>query len=159
MQINILAIGKRLTAWQETGIKTFTDRFPKHWHFTMKALPLSQRSTHSVIKKVIQQEGEQLLKHIPASHHVIALDEHGSLWSTQQLSEQLATWQDEQQQISFLIGGPDGLAPACKTRANALWSLSPLTLPHGLVRILLVEQLYRAYTLLIGHPYHRESVS
>lgn len=147
MRITLLAIGKRLPDWQEAGVKTFIQRLPKHWHFQLKTSNLSQRD---------KKTSEQILKQVPADNQLIALDERGSAWSSQELASKLEIWQADQQDMTLLIGGPDGLAPECKARAHQTWSLSPLTLPHGLVRILVVEQLYRAHTLLIGHPYHRD---
>ena len=103
-----------------------------------------------------KQEGERLLKAISPAAYVIALDEHGESWGSKDLAHQLETWLGNYSNVALMIGGADGLADSCKQRADRIWSLSPLTLPHTLVRVLLSEQLYRAWTLLQGHPYHRE---
>ena len=97
-----------------------------------------------------------MLKAMQDPAYVIALDEHGKSWSSTGLAAQLANWMATYPNVVFLIGGADGLADSCKQRADALWSLSPLTLPHALVRVVLAEQIYRAWTLVQGHPYHRD---
>ena len=102
-----------------------------------------------------QQEGERLLAAVPKNSQVWALDCGGSHWSTEQLSEKLTDWLQSGQDITLLIGGPDGLSGDCLRRADLRWSLSALTLPHALVRVVLAEQLYRAWTIISGHPYHR----
>lgn len=96
-----------------------------------------------------------MLRAIPADAHVVALSVAGRAWTTQQLASRLRRWEAERGAIAFLIGGPDGLAPDCESRADESWSLSPLTLPHGLARIVVAEALYRALSLNRGHPYHR----
>ena len=121
----------------------------------LRELPLGKRGKGADIKRAIQSEGQQMLSAIPASDQVIALDVKGKPWSTEQLAVELRNWQLEGDNISLLVGGPDGLAPECLARANKRWSLSPLTLPHPLVRILLTEQIYRAWTINHNHPYHR----
>ena len=104
---------------------------------------------------VCAAEGEQILKAIPAGERVVALDVQGKRVSTEELARQLAAWQMSGDNYNLLIGGPDGLSPACLARADLCWSLSDLTLPHPLVRVLLAEQLYRAWTITVNHPYHR----
>lgn len=103
----------------------------------------------------MQREGEAVLAAAGARDRVVALEVGGRPWSTEQLAEQLERWQLDGRDVSFLVGGPDGLAPECRARADQQWSLSPLTLPHPLVRILLAEQLYRAWSITRNHPYHR----
>jgi 23S rRNA (pseudouridine1915-N3)-methyltransferase len=102
-----------------------------------------------------EPEGERLLRHVDADTLAVALDERGESWTSAELARRLARWLNGEPHVALLIGGPDGLSAAVRRRADHLWSLSPLTLPHGLVRVLLAEQLYRAWTLLQGHPYHR----
>lgn len=104
----------------------------------------------------MQAEGEQLLARIRSSEQVVLLDEKGTQYSSQVLATRLSDWQADGRDLCFVIGGPDGVAAACRQRADVTWSLSALTLPHGLARVLLVEQLYRAWSLQNGHPYHRE---
>ena len=97
-----------------------------------------------------------MLRRLPKGARVIALDERGKAFTTRELAARLQGWLQDGRDLALLIGGPDGLAPACRTAADLDWSLSPLTLPHGLARILVAEQLYRAWTVLCGHPYHRD---
>lgn len=104
----------------------------------------------------MQKEQEQLLKRAGRTDRVIALDERGVEWTSVQLADQMRGWQQDAASVALLVGGPDGLTDACRQRADSVWSLSRLTLPHGLVRVVLAEQIYRAWTILQGHPYHRE---
>ena len=105
--------------------------------------------------RIKQQEGEKILAAIPRGSRIVALEVNGRAWSTQQLAKQLDGWLHSGQDIALLIGGPEGLSDSCVARADVKWSLSPLTLPHPLVRVLLSEQIYRAYSILKNHPYHR----
>lgn len=158
MRLRIIAIGTKMPDWVEAGCNEYLKRLPGALNLDIVELPLGQRGQKSKgadIQRAIAREGEVMLKAIGEQDHVIALDVLGKPWSTEQLAGKLEQWQLSGDNFSLLIGGPDGLAPECLKRANSKWSLSPLTLPHPLVRILLVEQLYRAGTINIGHPYHR----
>lgn len=141
--------------WVEQGYEEYARRFPREFSVEMAELPLGQRSKNSPVQKAIAREGEQMMSAIPSGSKVIALDVTGKPWSTEMLASRLADWQMEGSTYSLLIGGPDGLAPSCLARSEIRWSLSPLTLPHPLVRVLLIEQLYRAWTILQNHPYHK----
>lgn len=156
MRISIIAIGTKMPSWVDQGVDEYARRMPRELKVDWKALPLAQRGKGSSAAQLRDREGEQILKAIPAGDRVIALDVRGKSLATEQLAEQLAHWQMTGDNYSLLIGGPDGLAPACLERAERRWSLSELTLPHPLVRILLAEQLYRAWTITVNHPYHRE---
>lgn len=156
MKIKIIAIGKRMPSWVTTAYTEYEKRLRHAFQISLHELNLPTRSKNSDLTKLIQQESDNILNVITPTDYVIALDEHGKSWTTTQLATKLEYWQTEQSCLAFLIGGPDGLAADCKQRAQALWSLSHLTLPHPLVRIVLIEQLYRAYSILQGHPYHRE---
>ncbi len=116
---------------------------------------MSPRGKGCDIQRAINDEGERMLKAIPKDCRVVALEVNGRSWSTEQLSEKLGHWMGAGQNLALLVGGPDGLSSAASKRAELQWSISPLTLPHPMVRVLLSEQLYRAWTLLINHPYHR----
>jgi 23S rRNA (pseudouridine1915-N3)-methyltransferase len=118
-------------------------------------IPAGKRSPSIDLIRQIRAEGERLLAAIPSGSRVIALDERGQEWNTVELAKRLTGWLQEGRDLSLLIGGPDGLDAACRDRAERLWSLSRLTLPHPLVRIVVAEQLYRAWSLLHHHPYHR----
>lgn len=155
MKIHLITIGQKMPQWVNTGYDEYAKRLPRECELLLKELPLAKRSKTTVIEQAIAQEGEQMLKAIPKDNHVIALEVGGKPWSTEQLAAQLKQWLPVGRDISLLIGGPDGLAPSCRDQAKQQWSLSPLTLPHPLVRIVVAEQLYRAWSLLNGHPYHR----
>lgn len=155
MRLRIIAVGTKMPDWVEAGCNEYLKRLPSELNLEIIELPLGQRGKGADIKRAITREGEAMLKAIGEHDHVIALDVLGKPWSTEQLAQKLQQWQLSGDNFSLLIGGPDGLAPECLQRANSKWSLSALTLPHPLVRILLVEQIYRASTINSGHPYHR----
>jgi len=145
-----------MPAWVDEGFKTYQQRLPKHFFPQLIEIPAVTRSSGMTVEKAMAKEGEKMLKSIQPDHHVIALDERGAQWTSRRLSEHMSDWQSMYSQVSFLIGGADGLSPECKQRANQIWSLSKLTLPHGMVRVQLAEQIYRGWSLLQGHPYHRD---
>jgi len=155
MRISVLAIGARMPGWVEAGVQTYQKRFPRQLDFQIKALasPLRSASADSATRR--KQEAEALHKAVPPGAHVVALDEQGALWTSAELAQQLERWQTAAMPVALLIGGADGLDVSCRRQADQVWSLSPLTLPHALVRVVVAEQLYRAWTLLQGHPYHR----
>lgn len=152
MQISVHSVGKRMPNWVEAGVADYTKRLPAHWRFQFKEIAQSPTSDPST---EMAAEAKSLLSGIHCKHHVVALDPRGTCWTTEQLSSQLSRWQGLGKSLAFLIGGPHGLHSSCIERADQLMSLSALTFPHTLVRIMLVEQLYRAHTILINHPYHR----
>lgn len=119
-------------------------------------VPAIKRSTNADIDSIRLREGEALLSAAPASSYLVALDEHGNQWSTRELSTHMTQWMKNAPDVTFLIGGPDGLSAACRDRAEICWSLGKLTLPHPLVRVVLAEQLYRAWAITQNHPYHRD---
>ncbi|UTW44251.1 23S rRNA (pseudouridine(1915)-N(3))-methyltransferase RlmH [bacterium SCSIO 12696] len=155
MRLKIIAVGTKMPSWVEAGVAEYSKRLPPELKLEWHELPLGQRGKGADLKRAIAREGEAMLKAIGHNDRVVALDVKGKPWSTEQLAGQLSDWQFQGCDYSFLIGGPDGLAAPCLARADAKWSLSPLTLPHPLVRILLAEQLYRAWTINVGHPYHK----
>ena len=155
MRIKLIAVGTKMPAWVEQGVQEYQKRLPPEMKLEIRELPLGKRGKGADIQRAIQSEGQQMLAAIPERDFVVALDVKGKSWSTEQLAGELRNWQLEGDNISLLVGGPDGLAPECLARANKKWSLSGLTLPHPLVRILLAEQLYRAWTINNNHPYHK----
>ncbi len=155
MRLSILAVGGKMPAWVEAGVEEYGKRLPRELSLTWRDIPLARRGRDADPDRLRGAEGEQLLKAIPAGDRVIALDVQGRRVSTEALATHLRDWQMSGDNYSFLIGGPDGLSPACLARADWRWSLSDLTLPHPLVRIVLAEQLYRAWTITVNHPYHR----
>ncbi len=154
MKMHLCAVGRRMPQWVQAGYEEYTKRLAPQWSLQLTEINPPTRNKNSPLEKLKKQEGEKILAHIPDHHSMIALDEHGKPWDTQQLAQNLEAWQGEP--ISFIIGGPDGLCQEVLQKASHIWSLSPLTLPHPLVRIVLAEQLYRAKSILAGHPYHRQ---
>jgi 23S rRNA (pseudouridine1915-N3)-methyltransferase len=144
-----------MPAWVEEGVAEYRKRLPAEIQFDIKELPLPKRGKNTDIRRAIAQEGDAMTAAIPAGDRVIALDVLGKAVSTESLAEALANWQMDGDNISILVGGPDGLSPACLALAWQKWSLSAMTLPHPLVRVLFAEQLYRAWTINNNHPYHR----
>ena len=155
MQINLLAVGTRMPAWVDEGYREYARRMPRECSLVLNEVPLAQRSKSQAIERAVNEEGKRMLAALSDRQQVIALDVKGRSWSTEQLAQQLDNWKQDGRDISLLVGGPDGLAAECLQRAEQVWSLSSLTLPHPLVRVLLAEQLYRAWSLNSGHPYHR----
>jgi 23S rRNA (pseudouridine1915-N3)-methyltransferase len=158
MRIRIIAVGTKMPDWVEQGYAEYAKRMPRDVTVEMLELPLAQRGKNTDIAKAMEKEGETMLAAIEKGgkgEQVIALDVKGKPWSTEQLAESLAGWKMSGFNYCLLIGGPDGLAPECLSLASIKWSLSPLTLPHPLVRILVIEQLYRACSILQNHPYHK----
>lgn len=155
MLIRLLAIGTKMPAWVTDGFQEYAKRFTSGCTLELCEIPAEKRTKNTDIPRLIEREGEKLLAAIKPGNHVIALDVKGQSWSTEQLAAQLKQWQIHSRPIDLLIGGPDGLSSACLQKAELRWSLSPLTLPHPLVRIVLAEQIYRAMSMLQNHPYHR----
>lgn len=155
MQIKLIAVGTRMPAWVTEAYDEYARRLPRECRLTLAAVPLAQRSKSQPIERAVNEEGKRMLAELRERQRVIALDVRGRGWSTEQLAAKLQDWQRDGRDVSLLVGGPDGLAPDCLARAEQRWSLSPLTLPHPLVRVLLAEQLYRAWSIGSGHPYHR----
>lgn len=155
MEITLIAVGKRMPNWVNIACDEYRKRLPPDLSLQLIEISLQQRSKNSVISQLMTREGEQILAVIPKGDLVIALEVHGKAWDTPELARQLQQWRETQRGVSLLIGGPDGLASNCLQRAALRWSLSPLTLPHPLVRVVVIEQIYRAWSILNGHPYHR----
>jgi 23S rRNA (pseudouridine1915-N3)-methyltransferase len=155
MYIRLIAVGTKMPSWVEQGIDEYVKRLPPEFKFELKEIPLGKRGKGADIKRAINSEGDNMLAAIGQHDRVIALDVKGKSWSTENLATELQTWQREGDNISLLVGGPDGLAASCLQRAQQRWSLSGLTLPHPVVRVILAEQLYRAWTINTNHPYHR----
>jgi len=155
MKIKLLAVGTKMPAWVIQGYDEYAKRMPHDMQLQLQELSLGFRGKGADLKRAIAKEGEQMLAAIPAQDYVIALDLKGQAWSTEQLAQQCGQWRMAGRNVTLLVGGPDGLAKDCVARADQLWSLSRLTLPHPMVRVLLAEQIYRAWSLLNNHPYHK----
>jgi 23S rRNA (pseudouridine1915-N3)-methyltransferase len=155
MRIHLIAVGTRMPSWVEQGYSEFSKRLPRECSLQLLEIPLGKRSKSQATERARDAEGQSMLAGIPADCHVVALDVKGKAWSTEDLASKLQDWMVSGRDLALLIGGPDGLSPACLERAEQRWSLSSLTFPHALVRVLVAEQLYRAWTVTTGHPYHR----
>ena len=155
MQVTVIAVGDRMPDWIEAGYREYAKRMPPEWHFGLKELKPVDRSGSKTAQTVMAGEASRILSVIPKNARIIALDEHGKDYTTVQLATSMKQWQQDGRDIVFIIGGADGLDADLKKKADVLVRLSSLTLPHGMVRILLTEQLYRASTILQNHPYHR----
>ena len=155
MRVKLIAVGTRMPAWVEAGVAEYLPRLPREWRYEIVEVPVASRTGTADIARLREAEGEKMLRQVPEGAHVVAFDERGSLHSTVEWAKALQAWGREHRDVALLVGGPDGLAPACLARAREKWSLSRLTLPHGMVRVLVTEALYRAASLNAGHPYHR----
>lgn len=155
MRVRLIAIGTKMPKWVSEGYDEYAKRLPRDFSLELVELPMAPRGKNTDLAKAVQKEGDAMLAAIPSGDKVIALEVLGKSWSTEQLAEQTEQWRMDGYNISLLVGGPDGLDPRCTARADQAWSLSKLTLPHPMVRILLAEQIYRAWTLANNHPYHR----
>lgn len=157
MHLTLIAVGRRASGWLREAAADYVRRFPPELKVTVRELAPARRSASEPKQAVLRTEVKAIGDAIPRNAHVIALDERGRQHDTAGLARELARWIDGQSHVAFLIGGADGLDPSIVKRADEKWSLSKLTLPHGLARVILLEQLYRAWTVLKGHPYHRGS--
>lgn len=155
MQIEIIAIGKRMPPWVDEAFDDYQSRLAHGLKIRLKALDATRRTATVGAKRGRDEESHRLLAGVQIGARIICLDEHGKNWSTQELSTQLADWLQQGQPVSLLIGGADGMNRDCLQQAEKTWSLSALTLPHPLVRVVVIEQIYRAWSLLNNLPYHR----
>lgn len=155
MKINIITIGKASDSWLETGYKEYAKRIPSNCQINLLELPPVKRTKSSNISNLLTMEANRLIAAVPQNSLMIALDEHGQEFNTFELTRKMSVWYQEQQDITLIVGGPDGLAPLVIESAYLVWSLSRLTLPHQLVKIIIIEQIYRAWSIMNNHPYHR----
>lgn len=155
MNIHLLAVGNKMPDWINKGYQEYARRLQSDCQLKLTEITPGKRSKNVDLSRIKKAEGERILAAIPRGSLVVALEVQGQSWSTQELSRQLDIWMHGGQDVALLVGGPEGLSEACVNRADVKWSLSPLTLPHPLVRVLLSEQIYRAYSILKNHPYHR----
>ncbi|WP_375055611.1 23S rRNA (pseudouridine(1915)-N(3))-methyltransferase RlmH [Zobellella sp. DQSA1] len=156
MKLQLVAVGTRMPAWVSAGFQEYQRRFPRDLPLELTEVAAGKRGKNADIDRILHKEGEQMLAAVGKSARIVTLDIPGRPWTTEQLAEQLTRWQLDGRDTAILIGGPEGLAPACKAAAEQSWSLSPLTLPHPLVRVVAAESLYRAWSINNNHPYHRE---
>ena len=155
MKIQLIAVGTKMPDWVTAGFTEYQRRFPKEIPLELIEIPAGKRGKNADIARILQKEGE-LTMAAAGKARIVILDIPGKPWTTEQLAQQLEVWKQDGRDVALLIGGPEGLSPECKAAAEQSWSLSPLTLPHPLVRIVVAESLYRAWSITTNHPYHRE---
>jgi 23S rRNA (pseudouridine1915-N3)-methyltransferase len=155
VHIRLLAVGDRQPSWVDDAVGIYTERFPREWKFRLDTIATVRRNKNDKSRQAMQAEGELITAKLNPTEQVVLLDERGKQLTSKSLASRLAHWQSDGRDLCLIIGGPDGVSDAVRQRADMMWSLSQLTLPHGMARALLAEQLYRAWSLQTGHPYHR----
>ncbi|HEU4665466.1 MAG TPA: 23S rRNA (pseudouridine(1915)-N(3))-methyltransferase RlmH [Dokdonella sp.] len=155
MKARLISVGERMPAWVADGVAEYRKRLSRDLPLELVEIELGNRGKGRDPARAIADEGTAVLAALPKDAHVVALDGRGKPWTSEQLAQQLDAWRMTGRDLALLIGGPDGHAADVLARANQAWSLGPLTLPHMLVRLVVVEQLYRAVSISAGHPYHR----
>ena len=155
MRISLIAVGNKMPDWVEQGYAEYARRLPADCSLQLVEIPAGKRGKGADIARITQQEGEKMLAAVPKGARIVTLEVTGRAWTTEALSAELDSWLHDGRDVALLVGGPEGLAADCMAQAEQRWSLSKLTLPHPLVRIVVAEQLYRAWSILQNHPYHR----
>ena len=155
MRVSIITVGVRMPNWVEQACAEYLRRLPREWHVQVTEVAQAQLGRQATPALILRDEAERILSQVPTGVRTVALDVRGKAWSTEELAQQLQVWQMDGRDVALLIGGPEGLAKNVLGQAEQRWSLSRLTFPHPLVRVMLVEQLYRAWSILNNHPYHR----
>jgi len=155
VHIRLLAVGDRQPSWVDDAFGIYTERFPRELKFRLDTIPTVRRNKNDKSRQAMEAEGELITAKLGSTEQVVLLDERGKQLSSKSLASKLSDWQADGRDLCFIIGGPDGVSDRVRQRADMMWSLSQLTLPHGMARALLSEQLYRAWSLQSGHPYHR----
>jgi 23S rRNA (pseudouridine1915-N3)-methyltransferase len=156
MKLWVVAVGQRQPAWADAAWADYAKRFPPEMRLELKALKTEPRSSGKTAAQCMAAEGLRFEAALPRGVRRVVLDEHGTRLNTAQLAQRLRAWRDDGRDAALLLGGPDGLDPGLKAGADETLRLSDLTLPHALARVVLAEALYRAWSVLEGHPYHRE---
>jgi 23S rRNA (pseudouridine1915-N3)-methyltransferase len=156
MKLWILAIGNKMPDWVEVGFAEYTKRMPRESRIELVELKPEKRGGGKSTQQILDAERERIVSALPQGARFVVMDERGESWTTQRLAQAITGWQQQGGDVAFIIGGADGLHDDIKRRAEKMLALSAMTLPHGLARVLLSEQLYRAATIIQGHPYHRE---
>lgn len=144
-----------MPGWVQQGYHEYAKRLPRECELILKEIPAGKRGKNSDTARIVKEEGERMLAAVPDKAHIVTMDIPGKRWTTPQLAEALRRWQENALPIALMVGGPEGLSEQVKERARESWSLSPLTFPHPLVRIVVAEQIYRAWSIMHNHPYHR----
>jgi 23S rRNA (pseudouridine1915-N3)-methyltransferase len=155
MQIHLISVGKRMPDWVKQGYEEYAKRLPRECALVLQEITPGKRLKNTDIARLVRDEGERMITAVPPGAHVVALDIPGKPWTTAELSGVMRRWLKNGQKVALLVGGPEGLAESARNLAQETWSLSRLTFPHPLVRIIVAEQIYRAWSMLSNHPYHR----
>jgi len=155
LRVRLVAVGTRMPAWVRDGFEEYARRMPRECSLELVEIPVAERGKNADIARLKRAEADRILKALPRDSYVVAFDEGGETLSTREWAAALTGWMRQGRDVALIVGGPDGLASEALERADRKWSLSRLTLPHPLVRILIAEQLYRAWTVMTNHPYHR----
>lgn len=155
MRLLVVAVGSRMPEWVNTAFADYTNRMPREARIELIEVKPERRAASTGAAQVMAREAERIEAAVPAGCLRAVLDEHGRAMTSAKLARALSHWRDDGRDVAFLIGGADGLAASVKSKAQVTMSLSAMTLPHALARVVLAEQLYRAHTILSGHPYHR----
>lgn len=156
MQLQIISIGQKMPQWVNAACADYVKRLPRELSLQWATLPLAKRKGRESVEKIKHLEAEQIKQKIQSGSFNLALDEKGKQWTSLDWSKHLANWMQEYPRVNFIIGGPDGLSADILQTCNQSVSFGCMTMPHALVRVVLVEQLYRAWSICQGHPYHRE---
>ncbi|MBI2313203.1 MAG: 23S rRNA (pseudouridine(1915)-N(3))-methyltransferase RlmH [Betaproteobacteria bacterium] len=156
MKLLVVAVGDRMPGWVDAAFAEYAKRMPREARIELKQVRPESRATGKSVEQMLAAERDRIVAALPAGSLRVVLDEHGRQCTTAELARQLERWLAEGRDVAFVIGGPDGLDPGLKRDAQLTLALSAMTLPHGLARVVLAEQLYRATSILRGHPYHRE---
>ena len=157
MHLYLIAVGERAPTWVVEGFEEYARRLRRPWMLKLKEIPAERRSRNADIARLVQAEGQRLLAAVPTGWRVVALDPTGQQCDTETLARHLGRWTDEAQNAALLIGGPDGLSADVLEKVNEVWALSALTLAHSVVRVVVAEQVYRAFSIVHGLPYHRST--
>jgi 23S rRNA (pseudouridine1915-N3)-methyltransferase len=156
MIIHFITVGQKMPKWVQEGYNEYAKRLPKSCALKLVELPMAQRGKSNSVDNLKAEEAKRILNAIPKGARLIVLDEHGQQVTTKKLASKLEDWLGGGQDVALIVGGPDGLEKSLIDQAQWKWGLSQLTLPHPMVRILVAEQIYRAWSVIQNHPYHRE---
>lgn len=156
MHIRLIAVGDRQPSWVDTAFDDYAERLPKQWRFALHTIPVARRNKSDAAAMAVAAEQQKILSVLKPDEQVVLLDQDGEQTASREFASRLEVWLAAGTDLCFIIGGPDGVGGQVRSRANFRWSLSRLTLPHGMARVLFAEQLYRAWSIGSGHPYHRE---
>ena len=155
MRMTLIAVGTKMSTWVEQGYAEYARRLPADCVLQLVEISAGKRGKGADIARITQQEGEKMLAAVPKGARIVTLEVTGKAWTTEALATELDGWLHDGRDVALLVGGPEGLSADCIARSEQRWSLSNLTLPHPLVRIVVAEQIYRAWSILQNHPYHR----